>query len=51
MSRLNQWIKWLFKHQYLLFFGLKLNYLDRGSETQPQVVKHLNKGYSIGSVS
>ena len=37
-----------YEHQYLLMFGLKLFFqplevVDRGSETQPQVVENLNK--------
>ena len=46
-------IKWLFKNQDLYMFGLKLNkfmshfqpleVVDRGSETQPQLVENLNK--------
>ena len=46
-------MKWLFKHQDLWLYGLKLNkymtnfqaleVVDRGSETQPQVLENLNK--------
>ena len=45
-------MKRVFKQQYLQIFGLKLNkyeyfqpfeVVDRGSETQPQVVEKLNK--------